>query len=80
MPTTTWGKMDSLTNQLRNATLLKLKIREINALKAEAEAWEVYMTAVAKEVGTLPAAGDMYKAALVAEEAAIEAGQALELF
>ena len=64
----------------REATLLKLKIREINALKAETEAWEVYMETVAKEAGTLPTAGDMYKAALVAEEAAIEAAQALELF
>ena len=64
----------------REATLLKLKIREINALKAETDAWEVYMEAVAKDTGTLSAAGDMYKAALVAEETAIEASQALELF
>ena len=68
--------MESLNDQPREDTLLKLK----NALKAETEAWEVYMATVAKEAGTLPAAGDMYKAALVAEEAAIEASQALELF
>ena len=54
----------------------KLKI----ALKAEAGAWEVYKAAVAKGEGTLPAAGNAYKAALAAEEAAVEAAQALELF
>ena len=52
-------------------TLLKLKIREVNALKAEATAWEVY-----KATG----AADAYRAALAAEEVAIEAAQALELF
>ena len=54
----------------------KLKI----ALKAEAAAWEIYMATVAKGEGTLPAAGNAYKAALAAEEAAVEAAQALELF
>jgi hypothetical protein len=50
----------------------KLKI----ALKAEAAAWEIYMAKVAKG----EARGEAYEAALVAEEAAIEAAQALELF
>ena len=61
-------------------TLLKLKIREVNALKAEAGAWEVYKAAVATGAGEVAAAADAYKAALAAEEVAIEAAQAAELF